>query len=129
MEKGAYVIKDSEGKPDVILLASGSEVDMTIKAAEKLDGEGIKTRVVSFPSWELFEAQSAEYKEQVLPKDVKTRLSIEPGVKQGWEKYVGDSGDCLSIEGFGASAPLEVIFDKYGFSVDNIVAKAKGLLK
>ena len=128
LEKGAYIIKDSEGKPDVILLASGSEVDMTIKAAEKLDGEGIKARVVSFPSWELFEAQSAEYKESVLPKDVKARLSIEPGVKQGWEKYIGDYGDCLSIEGFGASAPLEVIFDKYGFSVDNIIAKAKGLL-
>lgn len=129
LEKGAYVLKESEGKPDVILMATGSEVDMTIKAAEKLDGEGIKTRVVSFPSWELFDAQSKEYKEQVLPKNVKARLSIEPGVKQGWEKYVGDNGDCLSIEGFGASAPLEVIFDKYGFSVDNIVEKAKGLLK
>lgn len=129
LEKGAYILKNTESKPDVILLATGSEVDITIKAAEKLEAVGIKTRVVSFPSWELFETQSDDYKNLVLPKDVKAKLSIEPGVKQGWEKYVGDNGDCLSIEGFGASAPLEVIFDKYGFSVDNIVTKAKGLLK
>lgn len=129
LEKGAYIIKDSEGIPDLILMATGSEVDMTIQAAEKLDAEGIKTRVVSFPSWELFEKQSEDYKEEVLPKEVKARLSIEPGVKQGWEKYVGDNGASLSIEGFGASAPLGVIFDKYGFSVDNIVANAKALLK
>lgn len=128
LEKGAYILKDTDGKPDVILIATGSEVNMTLEAAEKLEANGVKARVVSMPSWELFDAQDESYKEKVLPKDVKARLSIEAGVKQGWEKYIGEAGDSLSIETFGASAPLKVIFDKYGFSVDNIVAKAKALL-
>ncbi len=126
--KGAYVLKQVEGKPDAILMASGSEVYLALEAAEKLDTEGVKTSVVSFPSWELFEQQSDEYKESVLPKDVTARLSIEAGVAQGWEKYVGNDGATLSIEGYGASAPYQVIFEKYGFSVDSIVAKAKELL-
>lgn len=129
LEKGAYIIKDSEGKPDVILIATGSEVNMTLDASEQLESDGIKTRVVSMPSWELFEAQDDNYKEKVLPKDVKARLSVEAGIKQGWEKYVGDAGDSLSIEKYGASAPLKVIFEKYGFSVENIVVKAKELIK
>jgi transketolase len=81
------------------------------------------------PSWELFEMQDDNYKEKVLPEDVKARLSVEAGVKQGWEKYVGDAGDSISIEKYGASAPLNVIFEKYGFSAENIVAKAKELIK
>lgn len=129
LEKGAYIIKDSEGKPDVILIATGSEVSMTLEASEQLESDGIKTRVISMPSWELFEAQDDNYKEKVLPKDVKARLSVEAGIKQGWEKYVGDAGYSLSIEKYGASAPLKVIFEKYGFSVENIVVKAKELIK
>lgn len=129
LEKGAYIIKDSEGKPDVILIATGSEVSMTLEASEQLESDGIKARVVSMPSWELFEAQDHNYKEKVLPKNVKARLSVEAGIKQGWEKYVGDAGDSLSIEKYGASAPLKVIFEKYGFSVENIVVKAKELIK
>jgi transketolase len=129
LDKGAYIIKDSEGKPDVILIATGSEVSMTLEASELLESDGIKTRVVSMPSWELFEMQDDNYKEKVLPEDVKARLSVEAGVKQGWEKYVGDAGDSISIEKYGASAPLNVIFEKYGFSAENIVAKAKELIK
>ncbi len=129
LDKGAYIIKDSKGKPDVILIATGSEVSMTLEASELLESDGIKTRVVSMPSWELFEMQDDNYKEKVLPEDVKARLSVEAGVKQGWEKYVGDAGDSISIEKYGASAPLNVIFEKYGFSAENIVAKAKELIK
>lgn len=129
LDKGAYIIKDSKGKPDVILIATGSEVSMTLEASEILESDGIKTRVISMPSWELFEMQDDNYKEKVLPEDVKARLSVEAGVKQGWEKYVGDAGDSISIEKYGASAPLNVIFEKYGFSAENIVAKAKELIK
>lgn len=93
-----------------------------------METQGIKTRVVSFPSWELFEMQDDEYKNSIIPKDIKVRISIEAGVKQGWEKYVGDAGECISIEKFGASAPLEVIFEKYGFSIENIVNRTKASL-
>jgi len=128
LKKGAYIIKDTKGKPDAILLSTGSEVDLAINASEKLETQGIKTRVVSFPSWELFEMQDDEYKNSIIPKDIKVRISIEAGVKQGWEKYVGDAGECISIEKFGASAPLEVIFEKYGFSIENIVNRTKASL-
>ena len=123
-QKGAYVIKDSSN-PQLILLASGSEVDLALKSAEKLEADKINTRVISFPSWELFEAQTNEYKESVLPKSVKARVAIEAGVKQGWEKFVGDSGDIISIEKFGASAPDKVLFEKYGFTIDNIIHTSK----
>ncbi len=108
--KGAYVLIDSASDPEVILMASGSEVSIAVDAYNVLQSEGIKTRVVSFPSWELFEAQTDEYKESVLPKYVKVRISIEAGVKQGWEKYLGEYGEAISIEKFGASAPYEIIF-------------------
>jgi transketolase len=126
--KGAYILRDSNGTPNVILLASGSEVGIAMKAAEKLESEGIKARVVSFPSWELFEQQTEEYKESVLPASVKARVAIEAGVKQGWEKYTGDYGELISIEKFGASAPLEVLMEKYGFTPENIVETAKRVL-
>lgn len=126
--KGAYILKGSEKELKLILMASGSEVELILKAAEKLEADGIGTRVVSFPSWELFEAQSEEYKESVLPKNIKARISVEAGVKQGWEKYVGDSGTSISIEGFGASAPYKTIFENYGFTADNIYKTAKELI-
>ena len=128
--KGAYILKEAEGgKPDIILMAAGSEVSITLKAAEELEKEGIKARVVSFPSWELFEKQTESYKETVFPKSVKARVSIEAGVKQGWERYIGDQGDSVSIESFGHSAPLNIIMDKYGFSSSNISTIAKKVLK
>ena len=129
LSKGAYVLVESEGKPEVILMASGSEVSIAVEAYNVLQLEGIKTRVVSFPSWELFEAQTDEYKESVLLKSVKVRISIEAGVKQGWEKYLDEYGEAISIEKFGASAPYEVLFKEYGFTSEAIVKKAIDVIK
>jgi len=129
LKMGAYIIKDVGDDPDIILMAAGSEVGIALEAAEKLEGSDTRVRVVSFPSWELFEEQSSDYKEKVLPSSVKARVSIEAGVKQGWEKYVGDNGDSISIENFGASAPYQVIFENYGFTVNNIITTAKEVLK
>ncbi len=114
--KGAYILKDSD-PAELILMATGSEVGITLKAADELEASGIKTRVVSFPSWELFEMQSVEYKESVLPSEIKARVSIEAGIKQGWEKYIGDYGEAVSIEKFGASAPGDIIMKEYGFTL------------
>lgn len=126
---GAYIIKDSDGSPDLILLSSGSEVEISINAAEELDSIGIKTRVVNFVSWEIFEMQSDEYKNSVLLTNVKSRISIEAAIKMGWEKYVGFDGDYISLETYGASAPYETLFEKYGFTAENIVAKGKKLVE
>jgi transketolase len=128
LSKGAYILIQSEKKPEVILMASGSEVSLAVEAFNQLKSEGINTRVVSFPSWELFELQTNEYKELVLPKLIKARVSIEAGVKQGWEKYIGDFGEAISIEKFGASAPYEIIFKEYGFTKEAIVQKAKAVI-
>ncbi|MDR3667533.1 MAG: transketolase [Ignavibacteriaceae bacterium] len=128
--KGAYILKEAEkGIPDIILMATGSEVSVTLKASEELEKEGIQVRVVSFPSWELFEKQTESYKETVLPKNIKARVSIEAGIKQGWEKYIGDQGGSVSIETFGHSAPLNIIMDKYGFGSANIISIAKTVLE
>lgn len=127
--RGAYILKDSSETPNLILMASGSEVFLAIKAAGELEKDGIGTRVVSFPSWELFEMQSDDYKEKVLPKNVKARLLIEAGVKQGWEKYIGNYGDSISIEKYGASAPENILWEKYGFTVENVVRRGKGILE
>ena len=126
--KGAYILKDSD-PAELILMATGSEVGITLKAADELEASGIKTRVVSFPSWELFEMQSVEYKESVLPSEIKARVSIEAGIKQGWEKYIGDYGEAVSIEKFGASAPGDILMKEYGFTVSNIVDTAKKVLE
>jgi transketolase len=128
LQKGAYIVKDSQGQPDLIIMASGSEVDISLKAAEELDNTGVNTRVVSFPSFEIFENQTNEYKESVLPKNVRARLSVEAGVKYGWADYVGLDGGSISIEHYGASAPAEKLFDEYGFTVENIIAEAKKLV-
>ncbi|MBD2663729.1 transketolase [Richelia sinica FACHB-800] len=126
--KGGYVLVDSRGTPDIILIATGSEVSLAVTAAEKLTAEGKKVRVVSLPAWDLFEEQDAAYKESVLPKAVTKRLSIEAGSSFGWHKYVGTEGDTISIDRFGASAPGNVCLEKFGFSVENVLAKAKALL-
>ncbi len=126
--KGAYVLADLGRSPDIILMASGSEVGLITKAAEQLHNDGINVRVVSFPSWELFKNQSQEYQESVFPHDVKARLAVEAGVSQGWERWIGDNGASLCINKFGASAPGNVLFEKYGFTVENVVSNAKKLL-
>lgn len=126
--KGAYTVVDCEGTPELILIGTGSEVDLCVKAAEKLTAEGRKVRVVSMPAWDLFEAQDAAYQESVLPKAVKKRLAVEAGVSFGWCRYTGSEGDSISIDRFGASAPGNVCLEKFGFTVENVVAKAKALL-
>ncbi len=129
LDKGAYILSDCEGEPQLILMASGSEVHLVLEAQEKLKEESIKARVVSFPSWELFETQNNEYKEKVLPKKVRARLAVEAGSPIGWHKFVTDDGDVVGITKFGESAPGEEVMKEYGFSVENVVAKAKALLQ
>lgn len=124
LKRGAYILADSEGKPDIILIATGSEVHVALEARDKLAEKGIRARVVNMPSWELFERQPKEYRDKVLPPEVTARLAIEAGVSQGWERYVGPAGDVVSVERFGASAPYKVLFEKYGFTAENVVTKA-----
>ena len=125
---GAYIVKDTRAKPDLLLIATGSEVSLSIKAAEQLEEEGKNVRVISFPSWEIFEKQSDEYKKQIFPSEIKARVSVEMGVGVGWHKYVGDSGEVKSIETFGASAPDNILYEKYGFTVEDVVATAKRVI-
>ncbi len=128
LEKGAYILSEGSKAPQVILIATGSEVALVMDAQAKLEAEGISTRVVSMPSWELFEKQDAAYKESVLPKAVKKRLAVEMASPLGWHKYVTDEGDILAMETFGESAPADELYKYFGFTVDNVVKKAKALL-
>jgi transketolase len=125
VRRGGYTLIDSTSTPDIILIATGSEVALAVSAREELTLQGIKTRVVSLPSWKLFDAQPRDYRESVLLPGVKARLSIEAGVAQGWHKYVGDQGKIMSIERFGASAPAKVLAEKFGFTVEAVVAIGK----
>ncbi len=127
--KGAYVLSDfGEKEPELILMASGSEVSLIYAAAARLAAEGLNVRAVSFPSWELFEKQAATYREAVLPKRVRARLAVEAGAGLGWERYVGLDGAVIAMERFGASAPYKVLFEEFGFTVENVITKAKELL-
>ena len=129
VRRGGYVLSDADsGKPTLILIASGSEVGLVVAAADRLCADGIAVRCVSLPSWDLFDAQPQSYRDDVLPPAVKPRLAVELGVAQGWERYVGDAGAMLGIDRFGASAPAEVLLREYGFTVDNVVARAKALI-
>lgn len=128
LEKGAYILSDSEKEPDVILMGTGSEVSLLLQAQGELKKESIAARVVSMPSWELFDRQDAAYKEKVLPKAVKKRLAVEAGAVLGWYKYVTDEGDIIGMTSFGESAPAADLFKKFGFTVENIVNRAKALL-
>jgi transketolase len=129
-EKGGYVLSCgfAPNELDLILIGTGSEVELCVKAADILKAEGKKVRVVSLPCWELFEAQSQEYKESVLPKAIKKRVAVEAGVTFGWQRYTGDNGACVGIDTFGASAPGDVALDKFGFNVDNVIAVAKKVI-
>jgi len=129
LRRGAYVLSEaSNGKPELILIASGSEVGLIVAAAERLDAEGIAVRCVSMPSWELFDALPQAERDDVLPPGVTARLAVELGVAQGWRRYVGDRGNVLSVERFGASAPGQVVLREYGFTVDAVCARATALL-
>jgi transketolase len=128
LERGAYTLWES-GPPELILIATGTEVALALEAGGRIADDGMHVRVVSMPCWELFELQESDYREQVLPPEVGARLSIEPGVALGWKQWVGDRGDTLSLERFGASAPGATVLQKLGFNVDNVVARATALLE
>ena len=130
LAKGAYVLGDAAGgPPQVILIATGSEVTIALAAQEKLLASGIRARVVSMPCWELFSEQTAEYRESVIPRDIPARISIEAGVSLGWHRWVGDHGVTIAIDRFGASGPGSVLIKQFGFTPDNIVRAALGLVK
>ncbi len=129
LAQGAYVLADSGGTPDVILIGTGSEVQLCVGAYEQLTGEGVKARVVSMPSWELFARQSDDYKAKVFPREVRARVAVEAASSFGWSKYIGPDGDTVTRDDFGASAPYKDILKHYGFTVDNVVAKARAVIK
>ena len=126
----AYVLDDNSGGgvPDVILIASGSEVALAMEAHERLVAEGVRSRLVNMASMRLFEQQDNDYKESVLPKSCSSRVAVEAGVTFGWERYTGDGGEIIGIDHFGASAPAGTLFEQFGFTADNVYARAKGLL-
>ncbi|MCZ2240990.1 transketolase [Vibrio parahaemolyticus] len=126
--KGGYILKDSDGKPELILIATGSEVELAVKAAEQLTAEGKKVRVVSMPSTDAFDKQDADYREAVLPSDVTARIAIEAGIADFWYKYVGFDGRIIGMTTFGESAPADQLFEMFGFTVENVVNTAKELL-
>jgi transketolase len=129
VERGGYILAEASGsKPDVILIAAGSEVSLALKAREQLEAEGIGTRVVSMPCLKLFDQQSAEYRQSVLPPAVTARLAVEAGATCGWWKYTGLEGDVLGLDRFGASAPGDVVMDKLGFNVDHVVERARAVV-
>jgi transketolase len=130
LQKGAYVLADlGEGKPQIILMATGSEVALIVAAGRRLAGNGVSVRLVSFPSWELFAEQDETYRHEVLPPDIERRLAVEAGVPQGWHRWVGSQGQVLGLERYGASAPASVAFEKLGFSVDHVVELAKEMIE
>jgi transketolase len=134
LRRGAYILAEAETAegesttPKLILIGTGSEVSLTLEAREKLQGEGVPTRVVSMPCWELFDEESKEYREEVLPPSIKARLAVEAGVRQGWDRYVGNAGDVVCLDRFGASAPGDVALKNLGFNVDNVIDHALELL-
>jgi len=130
LKRGGYILADPEdGSAEIIIIGTGSELHLAIDTYEKLKIEGIRSRVVSLPSWEIFNWQSREYRDHVLPPNIKTRLAIEAGSPLGWRSFVGLEGEIISMESFGHSAPGKVLFEKFGFSVENLIMKAKQLLE
>lgn len=129
VERGAYILAEmGDGKPQLILMASGSELSLVVDAAAKLAAKGISVRVVSFPSWELFSMQDKAYRDKVLPTEIVARLAVEAGISMGWERWVGDRGGIIAIDRYGASAPAKTLFEHYGLTVDRIIEKAGEVL-
>ena len=116
-------------EPELILMASGSEVGLIVEAGKELAINGTSVRLVSFPSWELFKAQSKEYQDSVLPKSIKNRISVEAGISMGWEKWTGTEGKIIGVDKYGASAPADILFEKYGLTVERVVEESRSLLK
>jgi transketolase len=128
LRRGAYILAGSDATPDVILIATGSEVSVALDARKRLADQGIKARVVSMPSWELFEQQPPDYRAAVLPPQVTARVAVEAAVPMGWDRYVGSQGDVVGINRFGASAPYKVIFEQLGFTGENVALRALAVL-
>jgi transketolase len=130
LQRGAYILVESRKQaPDLIMIASGSEVHLAVEAAERLQEEkGLGVRVVNMPSWELFEKADPGYRQTILPAESTARLGIEAGIAMGWERYVGSGGAVIAINRFGASAPGGVVMERFGFTVDNVVEKAMALI-
>ena len=126
--KGGYVLAEASGDPQLILIATGSEVSVALEARVTLESQGVATRVVSMPCVEWFEEQDADYRESVLPVSVRARVSLEAGISQGWHRYVGDQGASVSIEHFGASADYKTLFAQFGITAENVVATAQRVL-
>ncbi len=130
LQRGGYILWDSApGKPDIILIGTGSELSIALEAGKKLASEGKRVRVVSLPSWEIFDRQPQEYRDQVLPPDVRVRIAVEAGIKLGWEHYVGLDGAALGMDSFGASAPAKLLYEKFGITAGHVVKAAKALMK
>ena len=128
ISRGGYVLKDTDGTPDVIIIATGSEVSLAMAAADVLDGEDIKARVVSMPSTDVFDAQEESYREQVLPAAVTARVVVEAGVTDTWWRYAGSRGRVIGLDRFGESAPAGELFELFGFTADNVAAVAREVL-
>jgi transketolase len=128
LHRGAYVLKDVDGTPDALILASGSEVKLALEAAETLAKDGTAARVISMPSWELFDAQPQDYKNSLLPANVTARVAIEAGATQGWHKYVGMNGKIIGLDHFGASAPINDLFTNFGITAESLVVAVKDLI-
>jgi transketolase len=128
LQRGAYILADGNGTPDVILIASGSEVGVALDARQRLAEQGVKARVVSMPSWELFEQQPHDYRARVFPSEVRARVAVEAAIPMGWERYVGNQGDVVGLNRFGASAPYKVIFEQLGFTGENVALRALAVL-
>ena len=125
---GGYVLEDCNGNPDLILIGTGTELDLCVQAAKKLTSEGKKVSVVSMPCVELFEEQSESYKEEVIPSNIRKRLVVEAAESFGWHKYIGLDGDSVTMSSFGASAPGGLCMEKFGFTVENVLEKSRNLL-
>ena len=130
LHQGAYILSDAQdGKPDVVLIASGSEVDIVLSAAEMLAAKNIAVRVVSMPSWELFEKQPEDYRLRVLPAEIKARIAVEAASPQGWDRYVGEGGEIIGLDHFGASAPYDVLYEEFGITAEHVVERAMALVR
>ena len=130
LRRGAYILAEAaQAHPQLILIATGSEVGLIVAAQQQLQEQHLSVRLVSMPCWELFEAQSCDYRDLVLPPSVRARLAVEAGVTQGWDRYVGDQGDVIGVDRFGASAPGPVVMREYGFTVEQVCARARALLE
>ncbi|HRO25761.1 MAG TPA: transketolase C-terminal domain-containing protein, partial [Promineifilum sp.] len=129
LRRGAYVLADlGGGRPEIILMASGSEVSLIVEAGQRLAEQGHSVRLVSFPSWELFDEQDEAYRAEVLPADITRRVAVEAGVAQGWHRWVGDAGRVIALDRFGASAPAKVVFEQLGLTSGHVFATAEAML-